>query len=46
MRGEMAPFYIMFVLLSAYLVEPFWSVAHLVTMLLLHPPGGDDDDEA
>ena len=44
MRGEMAPFYIMFVLLSAYLVEPFWSVAYLVTMLLLHPP--DDDDEA
>jgi hypothetical protein len=39
----MAPFLIMFILLSAYLVEPFWSVAYLVTMLLLHPP---DDDEA
>jgi hypothetical protein len=43
MGGEMAPFLIMFILLSAYLVEPFWSVAYLVTMLLLHPP---DDDEA
>jgi len=43
MGEEMAPFLIIGILLSVYLEEPFWSVAYLVTTLLLRPA---DDDEA
>jgi hypothetical protein len=38
----MAPYLVLGILLSVYLMEPFWSVAYLVTTLVLRPA---DDDE-
>ena len=43
MWEEMAPYLVLSILLMVYLEEPFWSVAYLVTTLVLRPA---DDDEA
>ena len=37
MWGEMAPYLVLSILLMVYLEEPFWSVAYLVTTLVLRP---------